>query len=194
MLRKTELRRTYRARRDAIPLHEREAASDRIRGRVLDLPELAAARRVFVYVSAGSEVQTYTLIEALLAAGKTVAVPRITNLDAGQMEAVPIKSLKELVPSPGPAGTFGLLEPQGGQALEVAPDLTIVPGLAFSPITGVRLGVGGGFYDRYLTANPDTLPVGLAFNAQLRDTLPAEAHDARLSMIITESHGISIDL
>lgn len=192
MPRKTELRSRFRARRDAIPVHERESASDRIRARLLDLPQLISAQRVFVYVSVGSEVQTYTLIRALLASGKTVAVPRIIDLEAGLMEAVPIKSLKELVPSPGPAGKFGLLEPHGGLALTPAPDLTLTPGLAFSPITGTRLGAGGGFYDRYLAANPRTLPVGLAFDAQLQDTLPAEPHDARVPLILTESQRIAV--
>ena len=192
MSRKAELRRTFRALRRAIPQHEREAAADRIRDRVLDLDELKSADRVFVYVSVGSEVQTYTLIEALLAARKTVAVPRITDAGDGQMQAVPIGSLKELVPSPGPAGQFGLLEPVGGAPLTTAPDLTFTPGLAFSPVTGVRLGAGGGFYDRYLAAHPDTLAVGLAFDAQLHDTLPAEAHDARLPLILSESRRIEI--
>lgn len=193
MIRKSELRQRFRAARDEIAAYVREAASDSIRARLLDLPEFASCQTVFAYVSAGSEVQTFTLIEAMLAAGKTVAVPRITDLEAGQMEAVPINSIKELAPSPGPAGKFGLLEPRGGQPLTAAADLTLVPGVVFSPITGIRLGAGGGFYDRYLAAHPDTLAVGLAFEAQLHDTLPAEAHDARLPLILTEAQRVDID-
>jgi len=186
---KAELRQTFRTLRDHIPLSDREAWSDQVRSRALELPELAAAASVFIYASVASEVQTYTLIENLLAMGKTVALPRVTEASAGQMQAVVIHSLKDLAPAPG---NLGLLAPRGSKTLAGTPAVTVLPGLAFSPTTGTRLGTGGGFYDRYLAAHPATHTVALAFECQLTDDLPAEAHDRRVAALVTESRRVVI--
>ncbi len=197
MANKADLRLTCRRFRDALPLPERRAASDSIRRYILSLPEVVAADRVFIYASDGSEVQTYTLIEDLLAMGKTVALPRIIDLAEGQMDAVPITSLKHLAPSPE---HFDLLEPSADAPnLEAvtghaAPDIALLPALAVSPTTGHRLGYGRGFYDRYLTHHPPprTLPLALVYHAQLRDPLPAEPHDQPAPLIVTERGPIRV--
>lgn len=64
-------------------------------------------------------------------------------------------------------------------------DLVIVPLLGFDR-TGHRLGYGGGYYDKFLAANHCKRTIGLAFSSQEEDRLPAEEHDKRLDMIITE--------
>jgi 5-formyltetrahydrofolate cyclo-ligase len=51
--------------------------------------------------------------------------------------------------------------------------------------SGARLGQGGGHYDRWLAEHPGTLAVGLAWDAQLCDTLPTEPHDAPLAAVVT---------
>jgi 5-formyltetrahydrofolate cyclo-ligase len=147
----------------------------------LALPELAYAKTTFVYASDDDEVQTYLLIEDLLSIGKTVAVPRVTDIDGGQMEAVTIDSLKDLVPD-----AFGILAPRKGKLLSGSPDLSFVPGVAFHPETGVRLGRGQGFYDRYLQRHPDTLCVGLAYETQCSEHLVADSHDKPMDLLITE--------
>lgn len=64
-------------------------------------------------------------------------------------------------------------------------DLVIVPTLAFDK-RGYRLGWGGGFYDRFLKAQPQALKIGLCFEANLIDKIPDEPHDVPLDMVITE--------
>lgn len=84
------------------------------------------------------------------------------------------------------AGEFGALIPQEGAWLE--PQVVIVPLLAFDA-QGYRLGYGGGFYDRTLEglrARGPVLAVGFAFAAQEVETVPVEATDQRLDMIVTE--------
>jgi len=66
----------------------------------------------------------------------------------------------------------------------VTPHLAFVPLLAFTA-RGDRLGQGGGHYDRWLAANPEMLAVGLAWDSQLVDSLPIEAHDRPLSAVVT---------
>ena len=69
----------------------------------------------------------------------------------------------------------------------VTPDWVLVPGLAFSPTLGTRLGRGGGFYDRYLSAAPSaTQFLGVCFECQLADPVPAGPHDLRVPRICTE--------
>ena len=191
MLTKPDLRRRFRSLRDAATQVDRTAWSDRIRQRVLALPEVQAASSVFVYASQGSEVQTYTLIEALLAMGKTVAVPRIVDRAAARMQAVAITSLKDLAPVPR---HYDLLEPPADVLpLQDSPAITVLPCLAACPATGHRLGTGGGYYDRFLQAHPDTLPILLAFDIQLADPLPADPHDQPARLVITEAALVHID-
>lgn len=80
-------------------------------------------------------------------------------------------------------GPWGALQPVASAA-EVVPAVAFVPLLGFTP-SGHRLGQGGGHYDRWLADHPATLPIGLAWDIQRRDTLPLEPHDRRLAAIVT---------
>lgn len=88
---------------------------------------------------------------------------------------------------------LGIREPTA-KAVEVTPDLVIVPCLGWSQ-DGVRLGYGKGHYDRTLAglrANGAVTAVGLAFEAQRVWDLPAEPHDQPLDWVITESAGYAV--
>jgi len=80
-------------------------------------------------------------------------------------------------------GPHGHLQP-AADAEEVAPEVVLVPLLAFTA-RGDRLGQGGGHYDRWLAANPEALPIGLAWDCQLAPSLPREAHDCPLRAVVT---------
>ena len=69
-------------------------------------------------------------------------------------------------------------------------DLCVTPGVAFAPGC-VRLGHGGGYYDRWLAGAPDCLRIGLAFECQIVPALPQEPHDIVLHKVITESRVLS---
>ena len=92
--------------------------------------------------------------------------------------------LEFLLTSEFQMGALGIYEPTGA-TMAPSPDLVLVPGLAFD-ITGVRLGRGKGFYDRWLAANPTVHSVGICFKCQIVENLPSEAHDARVSAIVSE--------
>lgn len=186
---KADLRRRFRATRGAFPSAQADADSKSICRRVLELPELIHADSVMVYASTAREVQTAVLIETLLSQGKTVAVPRITDAQAGSMDAVPIGSLSDLIP-----GEYGIPTPRNRAPLDEPAEVIVVPGLAFSPITGTRLGMGGGFYDRYFAAlNRTAFRVGLAFDHQCCDDLPAEPHDLPMHALALPGHLVRID-
>ena len=80
-------------------------------------------------------------------------------------------------------GPFGLMQPGAG-AEALAPDVLFVPLLGFTE-DGVRLGQGGGHYDRWLAAHPDVAAIGLAWDVQKLPFLPREAHDRPLRAVVT---------
>ena len=101
------------------------ADSRAITERLLTLPEMERAERVFCYVSLPGEVETRPLIGKLLSQGRAVLVPRCRA--GGEMDLVPISSLDDLTP-----GAYGILEP-GPDLTSTGemPDLAVVPALAF---------------------------------------------------------------
>lgn len=86
-------------------------------------------------------------------------------------------------------GSFGILQPVP-DAEQLVPHVVFVPLVAFTA-EGARLGQGGGHYDRWLSDNPDALPIGLGWDIQQAETLPVEPHDRALAAIVTPTrfHG-----
>ena len=133
------------------------------------------------------EVDLRPLLRRLASRGVTVALP-VTASAPGEAPRLVHRAMEgELV-----RGRFGVMEPPAG-APAVDPrevSVAVVPGLAASR-EGIRLGYGGGFYDAFLASTP-ALRVGVVFRACVVDALPAEPHDARLSVLVTESGRIRV--
>lgn len=179
---KADLRAKMARARDSLSPEEAAALSEEAVRRLLDLPEVRAARSVFTYVASGREVDTRPLIRALLGAGKAVSVPLVVG--RGRMEARRIRSLEELEP-----GRFGILAPPAGSPLEPSPEVTVCPGLAFTE-RGDRLGRGGAYYDAFLAEHPGTFACGLSYDFQVVDEIPREASDRRVAAVVTERRTI----
>lgn len=158
----------------------RERLSRSAAARVLAMPEVASAGAVLVYASLPEEVGTATLIAALIAAGRVVAVPRVCG--PREMTLHRITSLDELVP-----GTCEIPEPDSGSD-PLPPetfDVVIVPGVAFDRSCR-RIGFGGGYYDALLPRlRRGAFTIGLAFDEQLFDDIPCEDHDLPLDALVT---------
>lgn len=175
---KKQLRTRLRAQRrelDSALLSEKSA---QICTRLLQLPQLQEAQRVFCYVSCGGEVETHDLIRQLLAVGKIVAVPRCR--ENGVMDCVPISSLEQLVP-----GKMGILEPpKDFPSISAAQiDFAVVPAVACGE-DGSRLGQGGGYYDRFLERS-DCAYAAVCLEVFLLPEVPCEPHDKKMKMIVT---------
>lgn len=178
---KSALRRAARAARDAVPVAARPgaaiAAASHLDREVL--AGLAPGALVALYAAKSSEVDTTAIGAAALARGLAVAYPRVVAGD--RRLAFHRASPADLAP-----GTFGLLEPPPSAPL-VAPDamaVVVLPGLAFDR-RGNRLGWGQGHYDATF-ADAQVLRVGLAYESQLVDQLPADEHDVPVHLIATE--------
>ena len=149
---------------------------------VLDAPEVRRAATVTLYVSVGREPGTGPLLEALRAAGKRVLLPvLLPDLDL------------DWAAYDGPAALAtarrGLLEPTtprlGPDAIGTA-DVVLAPGLAVDH-RGVRLGQGGGCYDRALARVPVGTPVWVLLNgSEVLPEVPSDPHDRRVNGVVTE--------
>jgi 5-formyltetrahydrofolate cyclo-ligase len=141
---KAALRREAAARRAAMRPAEVDQRSAVVQEALLALEEYRAARVVHAYVGVkGNEVRTDRILLETLRSGRRLAVPRVAGEELAHHE---IRAMSELR-----ASRFGLLEP-APDAPVVDPwavDLVVVPGVAFDR-GGNRLGLGRGYYDRFL--------------------------------------------
>jgi 5-formyltetrahydrofolate cyclo-ligase len=179
---KSALRKHLREVLAAMPEATRHAKSLAACALITSSREFDAARVVMLYLSSATEVDTAPLALRAWQAGKTVVVPKV-SWDQRRMLPTEISSLTTGLTSTGP----GIREPIAGMPVPTEfVDLVIVPGLGFTN-TGLRIGRGMGFYDRFL-AQPDFLGLscGLAFSEQIVDDLPVLDHDVPLSMLATD--------
>ena len=181
-LEKDRLRAELRRRLEALPAAEARSASERIAERVLRLPEIAAAEGVLTCLSFGTEVDTWGLADRLLEAGKTVYVPR-SHAEGRRLSV-------HRYPCPLRTLSFGLREPARGVPevpegrLGETVGAALILGLGFDR-RGYRLGYGAGYFDRFLAGKPFPA-IGLAFDLQVVDRLPAEPHDIPMQVVLTE--------
>ncbi len=186
--RKAALRAELRARRDALDAGERAAAARAIEARVAASPSVKTAHVVHCYVGIGSEVATEALIRGLLERGQRVVCPRVSG--QGELDHLEVSEIESLV-----AGPMGLREPDArwAEPADLAEvDVMLVPALAFDR-RGIRLGYGGGYYDgaiAELRERGRATVIGLAYEAQVVDELPREAHDQPVDLIVTEARTI----
>ena len=139
----------------------------------------AAALVIGLYHAGPDEAPTRGYAKWFSEQGQRIALPRFAARGAAMQFHEWRDPYADAGLEPGP---WGALQP-GTDAAELTPDVIFVPLLGFTA-EGARLGQGGGHYDRWLAAH--AVPaLGLAWDCQLRDALPAEPHDRPLRAIIT---------
>ena len=156
-----------------------QEASKTICDAIRQLSEYQQAKTVFCFVSMERELNTSTLLDAILADGKTLVVPRV--LAMGKMALHPITSLDTLKKS-----RFGIPEP-AEDTPTVSPqdvDFTVVPCLS-ATLAGARLGRGGGFYDRFLADYTGNTAL-VCFHQLLSESVPMDSWDVPLPVVVTE--------
>ena len=199
---RTDVRRTMRRLRAEQPPALAQSRSAAAQKRLMDWPLWQQARSVALYVGVRGELATGILLRAAWQEQKVVWLPRVRPEAPGLMDFVACGGPHQLRPGP-----LGLLEPvdclmgvgpdgphgtQPGQPdvdaatnLHFAPDLALLPGVAFDH-SGGRLGYGGGYYDRFLEKSLNCPRVGLCFEFQLVSSLPLAQWDQRVNYICTE--------
>jgi len=164
---------------------EKDAVSERIVRRFMDLPEYEKAGTVMFYVDVRDEVRTRQALPEALASGKRIVVPYCLD---GELELFWLENMDELE-----LGMYRILEPKvelrDVAAKRLTPtnlDLVMVPGVAFDR-KGGRTGHGKGYYDKLLQhARKDAPLIALSFECQLFEEIPAESHDIFMDKVVTE--------
>jgi 5-formyltetrahydrofolate cyclo-ligase len=137
------------------------------------------------FMAIGEEIDPAPLMDALHREGLRLALPRM------QGKGLPL-SMRAWAPGePLEETMWGIREP-ALNASEVAPDVVLVPLLAFDA-SGWRLGYGGGFYDRTLAGlrrDKPVVAVGLAYDEQRVDQVPHDSHDQPLDWVLTPSGAV----
>ena len=196
---KRRLRRTIRQRLATLTAAQRREAVDRIRPHLKSAA--AEARHILIYLSLPDELATYPLLSALYLAGENLRDIVVPWCDGPDLRLFPL--LRADSPAPWESlerfgellarDHFGIPEPKAEfrneEAYRFDPkrlDLVIVPGRAFSP-RGDRLGRGKGYYDRFFQRlRPDCRLAGLAYAAQIVESIPTEQHDRPMDLVVTE--------
>ena len=182
--RKEKLRARVLAEREGLDLDRVEIGGQAILERVLGLEEYRGAEVIHTYVSSKeNEVDTRELIHISLEQGKRVVVPVVEQGKQTMGHAV-IESLDELVDGP-----LGLVQADPAKATWLEEGavigLVVVPGIAFDR-RGHRIGMGGGYYDRFL-ATVEGVKVGLCYDALILGEIPNESHDVPMDIVVAET-------
>lgn len=184
MLEKKILRREFLSKRAAVSIDERDRVSHALIKKFMATELYRKAKVIMAYASTPNELQLDELFAACFADKKVLAIPLIVS--KGIMRAVEVPSFDSLE-----VGAFNILTVKAELRRFIEPeqiDCVVVPGAAFD-VHGGRLGLGAGYYDRFLPKT-NAKRVALAYDFQLVDSLPLEAHDARIDYILTPERSV----
>ncbi len=148
--------------------------SEQILAKLEQHPDFAKAEIVMLYSALPDEVQTQAFLEKWHLK-KKIILPTVVGDDI-----IPVEYGKDTAFA---VGDFNILEPQN-EPYTGGFDLIIVPGVAFD-CKGNRLGRGRGYYDRFLCQHLDVKRIGICFDFQCVDEVPAEPFDIRMDEVLT---------
>ena len=173
---KKELRRQIREQKRAMTEEQIVAASSRLGELFLNCPQYKQAQTIYGYLPYNQEVRTVPMLEQAMKEGKRVAVPKCYG---DEMRFIYMDDLSKVE-----KGYANIPEPIADEP--VADDktaLVLMPGMAFTK-DGKRMGYGGGFYDKFLAAEPNHPTVALCYDFQMVEDLPTEDYDIPVDCVL----------
>lgn len=173
---KKEARQIVAERVAELSVAEREWASDSIADALISLELFKKCARPFIYMSTPLEVDTEAILSIAFALNKRVCVPKLKSKE--EMAAILITPYTKYL-----RNSYGIAEPITGREVDDC-DIAIVPLAAYDGL--MRVGRGGGHYDRYFASHPDMLKVGIAFDCCEVEGVKIEQYDVQLDVLITE--------
>lgn len=173
---KKELRRTIRERKRAMTEEEIVSRSEKLGQLFAQSQAYKAAKTIYGYLPYNQEVRTIPMLEQALKDGKRVAVPKVYG---DEMKFLYLDDLTQVS-----KGYAGIPEPiADGPVADDETALVLMPGLAFDP-AGHRIGYGGGFYDKFLAAEPNHPTLALCYEFQMLPELHTEEHDIPVDTVL----------
>ena len=173
---KRQLRQFIREKKRAMTPEQIELASRKLTELFLATEEYRAAKTIYGYLPYNQEVRTIPLLRQALLDGKQVAVPKVYG---DEMRFILLPDLDRVT-----RGYSGIPEPvDDGPVADDPTALVLMPGLAFDK-DGRRIGYGGGFYDKFLAAEPTHPTVALCYEFQIVPHIPAEEFDIPVGRVL----------
>lgn len=173
---KKALRQQIREKKRAMSQEQIFNASKELAEKFCATEQYATAKTIYAYLPYNQEVRTELIIQKAFEDGKRVAVPKVYG---DVMEFIYITGFDRLEKS-----EMGIPEPVDDAPVARETDaLVLMPGLAFDK-KGHRVGYGGGYYDKYLSKEPDHPLVALCYDFQMMDHLDTEEYDIPVDLVI----------
>jgi len=173
---KKALRAQIRQRKRAMTEEEIQLRSRKLAEKFLASEAYRNAKTIYGYLPYNQEVRTTSMLEQALKDGKRVAVPKVYG---DEMKFIYLTDLNQVE-----KGYSGIPEPiADGPVGDDEAALVLMPGMAFDP-QGHRIGYGGGFYDKFLSLEPNHPTLALCYEFQLLPMLETEAHDIPVDCVI----------
>ncbi|MGM9570513.1 MAG: 5-formyltetrahydrofolate cyclo-ligase [Phascolarctobacterium sp.] len=183
---KITLRKALRRQRAQLTREQVTAASEAVARQILACDAFRKAKSVMGFLAFGKELSVDAVLAAALAMGKTVAVPhivsdtsfvpvRLNNMQDFELDRYGIRTVRPPLE-------------------EVAPpslDLVLVPGVAFGK-DGSRMGMGAGYYDRFLPQAKQAVTMGVAYACLMQESLLCDEHDVKMQCLVSESGIITL--
>jgi len=179
---KTSLRNRLLEQRDNTSHDLLKISSEKIQKKLKKIFTFKNAQKIGAYYPIGSEIFTQDIIQELLSKSKEVFLPKVVEKN---IEFRKIKDFSSLE-----TGSFDILEPKDECKVDNNLDVILVPTVGISQ-TGVRLGYGHGFYDRFL-AEHKTVTISLILEKQIIKNIPKLPHDIVMNWIVTEERATKI--
>lgn len=187
LITRSDIRKHIRTLRVALSESEQHSAASQLVTQFRQLPELASAKNVALYLANDGEIDPSLAIQWCWKNNINTCIPVLHPFSKGQLLFLRFTADTKLV-----ANKYGIPEPKLS-VTEIVPvadlDIIFTPLVAFDT-RGHRLGMGGGYYDRTLTPfidSPTPKPIGIAHDCQQLEKLPSKDWDVPLDKIITPS-------
>ena len=162
--------------KQAMSLQEIEEKSRALGEKFVKTEAYLQAKTIYGYLPYNQEVRTVAMLEQAIRDGKRIAVPKVYG---DEMKFIYLDDLGRVE-----AGYAGIPEPvDDGPVADDPTALVLMPGLAFDP-KGHRIGYGGGFYDRFLEAEPTHPKLALCYDFQMLEYLQTEDHDIPVDWVL----------
>lgn len=176
-----DLRKEKIKARERFTKEERDLLSQQIVERILESNEFQEAKTVMIYRGIRGEVRLNSIETSEKSEGKQFLFPL----------CLPEREMAALAPKGEDAwraGSYGILEPVMEKSQMVQPediDLILCPCTVFDEDCN-RMGMGGGYYDRYLPKCKRALVAAVAFEVQKTEQVPMETWDKAVDLVFTE--------
>ena len=164
-------------RRDSLSFDFIQISSKQIFDRLRNIKNYSDASNIAAYYPIGSEVKTQDIMQEILSQGKTLLLPKVIENDLCFKK---ISSFEELE-----KGMYDIMEPKDSCPISEEIDVVLVPTVGITP-SGIRLGYGYGFYDRFLSSIK-TKSIALTYSKQIIKSIPFTKNDMKIDFIVSEN-------